>query len=350
MNLHGRHWTRRQIEERVGHLDQVGGVQKAALADGMSAGVEQIVVRTGGGLTYHVLPSRGLDISLATFGGSAISWQSPNGSVNPAFYESQGAEWLRSAVGGLLMTCGLTNVGTACEVDGQPLGVHGRAHALAARQVCASGQWVGDDYEIRITGIIEQTRIFGENLRLSRQITSLLGENRIAIRDVVENLAFAESPLMLLYHFNFGFPLLMEGTAIQFPSGRVTARDPGVTTDGIGRWEPPQAGIAERAYYHEDLSADADGTTYVTIHNPAFPMAGVPGGTCPLAVRLRWNTRQLPRVVQWKMPGQGMHVLGIEPANCHVEGQLTEHNRGTLATIAPGQSLRFDLELDLKVK
>ena len=345
MNIYGRTWTRRQIEERVGRLDQIGGISRAVLDDGPSAGVEQLAVRTGGGLEYHVLPPRGMDIALATFGGSALSWQSPVGPVHPAYYDSRGPQWLRSAVGGLLMTCGLTNVGSACDVDGEHLGVHGRVHALPARQVCAAGQWDGDEYEMSITGVVEQIRLGGENLRLTRQITSRLGENRIRIDDVVENLAFAASPLMLLYHFNFGFPLMDERTTIRWPGGRVVAREAEVSTAGVEQWEPPQAGIGERVYYHDNLTADADGLATVTIANPQFPVAG---GVRPLTVRIRWDTRNLPRVVQWKMPGQGLYVLGVEPANCHVEGQAIQRQRGDLVMLAPGQSLAYRVEVDVE--
>ena len=69
--------------------------------------------------------------------------------------------------------------------------------------------------------------------------------------------------------------------------------------------------------------------------------------SCPLAVRLTWRAEQLPILVQWKMPGESMHVLGLEPANCHVEGQAAERARGSLQTLGPGQSRRFELELDI---
>jgi len=82
------------------------------------------------------------------------------------------------------------------------------------------------------------------------------------------------------------------------------------------------------------------------IRNPAFPL---PGGAQPLAVRLSWLTSQLPRLVQWKMPGAGTHVLGIEPANCHVEGRAVERSRGTLEMLAPGQKKQMHLTVEVEI-
>lgn len=177
MKLYGKNWTRRELEARVGRLEQIGGMRRLKLIEGREADVELIQVRTGAGLTYYVSPLRCLDISLTEFGGVPISWQSPNGDVHPAYYRAEGMEWLLTAVGGLLMTCGLRQVGSPGEDQDESLGLHGRIHHTPARQVSTQGSWIGDDYEMVISGIIEETRIFGEYLRLQREIKSRLGQN-----------------------------------------------------------------------------------------------------------------------------------------------------------------------------
>ena len=45
--------------------------------------------------------------------------------------------------------------------------------------------------------------------------------------------------------------------------------------------------------------------------------------------------------------GAGLHVLGIEPANCYVEGRAAERARGSLQYLEPGESRRYDLALDV---
>jgi hypothetical protein len=330
VRLFGRDWTRRELEARVGRIEQIGGLRFLRAAEAREAGVEEI------------LPSRGMDIGLAEYGGVPLSWLSPNGEVHPSFFDGRGLGWLRTAAGGLLMTCGLSQVGSPGADGGEELGLHGRAHHTPARQVCAEGHWEGDEYMTIVQGKIEETSIFGWNLRLTRHISSWLGENEIIIRDAVENAGFEPAPQMILYHFNFGFPLLDPATEISFPAGSVTPREPDLPLEGLESWEAPQAGYHERVYYHENMSVAADGMAAVSLRNAHFPPAGR-----PLTVRLGWDALSLPVLVQWKMPGQGTHVLGIEPANCHVEGRAAERERGTLVMIAPGQTIEYHLKLTL---
>ena len=342
-NLYNRNWTRRELEARVGRIEQIGGLRRLRLAEGFEDGNEQIQVRTGAGLAFYVSPSRALDISLAEFGGAPLSWSSASGDIHPAYYDAGGAEWLRTAAGGLLMTCGLSYVGAPGEDEGQTFGLHGRVHHIPARHVSAIGRWQGDDYLMEISGIVEETALFGDSWRLSRTIRCRLGLNRIEISDVVENAGFAPAIHMILYHFNFGFPLLTEETVVQFPSNVVVPRDQGTPVYGFEQWDPPQAGYQERVYYHQDFDTEE---VAVTVHNPHFPQFGA-SRTTPLWLRLSYSTRQLPRLVQWKMAGAGAHVLGIEPANCYVDGRAAERARGTLVTLEPGESRQYDLALDL---
>ncbi|MCX6044472.1 MAG: aldose 1-epimerase family protein, partial [Chloroflexi bacterium] len=321
------------------------GVRRYQLSEGLEAGVEQIQVRTGAGLSYMVTPSRGMDISLAEFCGAPISWQAANGDVHPAYYDKDGLEWLRTAAGGLLMTCGLSQVGAPTVDRGQPLGLHGRIHHLPARQVVAEGRWVGDEYEMRVSGVIEESRIFSEHLRLTREIRSTLGSNRLTLTDVVENIAFEPAPCMLLYHFNFGFPLLMDETTFRFPSQRVTAREAETPVAGYDRWQAPEVGHQERVYFHEELDVKA-GWASASIHNPHFPLGA---DAAPLVVKLSWAVDTLPMLVQWRMAGTGAHVLGIEPTNCGVLGREKAREQGTLPLLEPGEARTFAIELAVEI-
>lgn len=342
MRWNGKTWTRRELEARVGRLEQLGGVRRLQWTEGVEAGTEHIQVRTAAGLSYYVSASRGLDISLAEFRGAPISWQSANGDVHPAYYEANGAEWLRTAAGGLLMTCGLTQAGSPNTDNGRAFGLHGRAHHTPARHVSVSGAWVGDEYEMRVTGVVEETFIFGEHLRMTREICSWLGENRISIRDTVENIGFQTCPHMMLYHFNFGFPLLNETTRITMPTTEVAAREAETPVEGYSSWQAPDPAYAERVYYHK-VKSDSNGWAHARIETPLFP-----GTAQGVNLRLSWSTEHLPRLVQWHMPGAGAHVLGIEPANCHVGGRADERAKGTLFQLEPGQSVAYELELEIE--
>jgi len=61
------------------------------------------------------------------------------------------------------------------------------------------------------------------------------------------------------------------------------------------------------------------------VFNPIFQ--GLKNG---LRVSICWKPEQLPELIQWKMYGQGMHVLGIEPSNCRGGGRAAERAAGIL--------------------
>jgi galactose mutarotase-like enzyme len=346
MQLYQRPWTRRELEARVGRIEQIGGVRRLRLAEGPEDGVEQIQIRTGSGLAYTVSPHRGLDISLVEFGSVPLSWQASNGDVHPAYFDDRGLAWLRTCAGGMLMTCGFTYAGGPAVDNGEELGLHGRAHHTAARHVGITADWEGDEYIMRVRGVVEETRLFGEFIRLTREITSKLGSNRISITDRYENLAFVPTPLMLLYHFNFGFPLLMEATQVAFPSRVVEPRLPEHPMQGYDSWEAPDPQYDERVYLHKDIVSDNQNWAAATIYNPNFPL---PAGPNPITVRLSWDTTTLPHLVQWRQAGAGAHVLGIEPANCHVNGRAASRESNSLVTLEPGESYTCHLELNVNL-
>lgn len=345
MRLYGKSWTRREFEARVGRVEQVGGIERLRWTEGPEQGGDVILVRTGAGLAYRVVPGKGMDISLAEYGGTPLSWSSPNGDVHAAYYDAEGTEWLRTASGGLLMTCGLAHAGSPGSVGGVHYGLHGRAHHLSARHVSAQGGWEGDEYAMQVSGVIEETTIFGEHLRLTRSIRSVLGCNRIEICDEVENAGFAPAGHMLLYHFNFGFPLMSEDTELSLPSKKVTPREPETPTEGYARWQAPDPCCRERVYYHELLTSGSSDWVEAIIHQPRFPMGT---GSQQVTLKLGWSSRELPRLVQWKMPGAGVHVLGIEPANCGVAGRAAEQAKGTMPMLDPGQRLSYRIVLELQ--
>jgi hypothetical protein len=173
-----------------------------------------------------------------------------------------------------------------------------------------------------------------------------LGSNRLSITDRYENLAFVPTPLMLLYHFNFGFPLLTEATQIAFPSRAVEPHLPQHPMEGYDRWQAPDPTYVERVYLHQDIVSDSKNWASATVYNPGFPL---PAGPNPITVRLSWDTTTLPNLVQWRMAGAGAHVLGIEPANCHVNGRVASRESNSLVMLEPGAGYTCHLELSVNL-
>jgi hypothetical protein len=340
VELYGLTLTREQLLARVGDISQVGGVRLAELADGPERGVRIADFRTGTGLHFTVHIDRGLDIGLLEYGGEPLSWRSSAGVVAPAYYRPEGTGWIHGFPGGALTTCGLTHAGAACTDEGEELGLHGPASYIPAQNVVADGIWQGDTYEMFVQGRVREASLFGHKIELVRRIWTRLGEDRFFVRDRVTNIGGTQAPHMILYHCNFGYPLLDEETELISPSREVLPRDD-VARAGLAeynRFGPPQPGYQEQVFYHE-MEEDDSGLVWVALVNHR---ASVGRG---LGVYLRYRKRDLPRFIEWKMLGYGDYVVGLEPANCWVEGRAVERARGTLQFLEPGETREYMLEM-----
>lgn len=336
--LFGNAYTRSELIERIGDLRQIAGVKPYVLEDGPERGVRMAELRTGSGLRFDVALDRAMDIPFAEYCGRPLCWCSPAGVVAPSFYESEGNGWLRSFFGGLLTTCGLTQVGSACEEGGEKLGVHGRINNLPAQRVHWGRFWKGDELHFWIEGEVRQVRVFGENLMLQRRISTRLGANSLRIEDRVCNEGFDAAPLMILYHFNIGFPLLDAGSELWAPSLKVRPRDADAKKglEEHSRFSGPVKGYREQVFYHE-MAADERGWVSVALVNPHRTFG----------LRLSYQQNTLPKFVEWKMMGQGLYVVGLEPSNCWVEGRAVEKDRGELEWIGPGDEREYALVLEV---
>ncbi len=340
MNWLGERPEREHLGKRVGEMWQAGGVRRVTLEEGPWGGTEAVVFRTGSGFSFWALPSRGLDISHAEYCGVPLAWLSPAREAHPSRYEPEGLGWLRGFFGGLVATCGMTYMGAPCNDLGAELGLHGRYSYLPAFGVQADAEWGQDGYEMWVQGRVREAALFMDKLELKRRISARLGESRLLISDVVTNIGHDPSPLMLLYHINLGYPIVDEGSELVAPSKTVRPRDQ-IARTGVrdyARFEAPQHGYKEQVFYHE-MAADESGYVGTAIVNRR--LADGKG----LGVYVRYRQRELTDFAEWKMMGEGDYVVGLEPANGHVEGRARERERGTLKTIEPGEVVEFAVEI-----
>ena len=112
---------------------------------------------------------------------------------------------------------------------------------------------------------------------------------------------------------------------------------PGMQT--CTEFQEPTPGYREQVFYHT-LQPDGQGMAEVRLVNPSFNRGQ------GLRVALRYLVAQYPVLVEWKQMGEGAYVVGLEPANCHVEGRVAERQRGTLVTLAPGEERDYRLEIE----
>lgn len=335
----GRSWTRRELLERVGSIEQLAGIRAVTEAGGKAQGVRSFEVYTASGLTFRVLADRALDISSCHYRGLPLAWTSPAGDVHPSYYEGAGSGWLRSFGGGLVVTCGLDQFGAPATDKGEDLGLHGRIGNLPAHEVSHKTRWRGDDLELEIFGVVRQARLFGEHLVLERRIVTRLGSKLVCVEDLVTNEGFTPQPHMILYHCNLGFPLVSERSRLHLEAEATTARDADAEA-GLSEWrsfQAPTPGYREQVFQHIP-KADAEGRVTVLVENPDLG----------LGLRMGYAKDSLPQLFQWKMMGQGAYVLGLEPANCSgIEGRAAARGRNDLPQLEPGESRGYTLTFEV---
>lgn len=164
------------VNELAIDFNQIAGVKNYEYADGRSRKARAVDVKTGSGLQYTILLDRALDIANVEFKGIPLAYTAQPGIVSPQYYNPEGKEWLRSFIGGLFTTCGLTNVGDACEFNGVKYGQHGIISHLPGEKVNIDETFDGTDYAITVSGKIRQVKAFIEDTVLHRSITSYAGK------------------------------------------------------------------------------------------------------------------------------------------------------------------------------
>ena len=338
--LFGEEVTRDVLQQRVGSMRQVCGIEFAVLDEGVETGVRIADIRTGSGFRFRVVISRGLDIAGADWRGIPLAWRSPTHIAGPWYFEPEGLGWLRTFFGGLVATCGVTYAGAPCVDQGKALGLHGRISNLPASAISVHEGWEGDDYVMTLRGQVQEAVIFGENVLLTREITTRLGENHFCLRDIAENVGYRTTEHMILYHINGGYPAVAPGGKLVSPTIETTPRDADaeVGREEYADFSAPVPGYREKVYYHT-MASDKQGLVRAALVNDGF--AGGHG----FGFYVTYHADQLPRFTEWKMMGQVDYVVGMEPANCLVEGRAKERERGTLQFLEPGERREYELEI-----
>tara|TARA_B100000029_G_scaffold516253_2_gene628103 strand:- start:117178 stop:118248 length:1071 start_codon:yes stop_codon:yes gene_type:complete len=338
-NIFGKNYNRRELLDLIGDVSQVANARYAELKEGSDRGADLIEVFNASGLCFSVLPGRALDIASAHYKGMSLCFRGNTGDVGPSFYEPQGNGWLRGFFGGLVLSCGLTFTGHPeidQEEENEELGLHGRLSFLPARQVHTEGVWSGDDYVIKIIGKIREAVVFGTNLEMTREISTVLGEKSIRIHDQIHNLAVDRSPLMFVYHCNPGFPILDEGTRMVINSEKTTEwlNDQEVTVDDYGSTPAPNKEAQNNVFIHYPRS-DINGQCKIALINDRLQLG------------LYWSfpQKEMPLVTHWQHFHRGTYVTGIEPGNVSMLGRAWNKKNGYMQYIEPDETRDFHLEI-----
>ena len=342
MEIFGKKYSKTELLKRIGDISQLGGIKSYEFSDGMAKNLRAVDIKSPNGIEMTVVTDRGMDISSLTYKNIPISWRSVTRETSPAFYESKGLEWLRTFFGGLLTTCGLTYFGPPAIDDGEELGLHGRISNLPASNVLADGKWENDNYIMWIQGKIREVKALGEKLELSRKISTFMDKPVLIIEDTVENIGFKDYPLMILYHMNFGFPLLDSTTKVILPKATTIPRDE-EAKKGIKNFKEfsePVDNFDEQVFLH-NIEADKEGNCNVALVNSEFNNGE------GIGISIKFNKNNLPYLIQWKQVSSGEYVCGLEPANSLLGGRDVEKKNKNVRFIKPGEKINFKIEINI---
>lgn len=318
------------MKEYLGHEAQIFGVEEHRLVGGKGDGLRLFEVNNGAGIMFTVSADRAGDLSRLYYKGNNMGFFAPCGYVAPTYYDKEGSGFLKSFTAGFLTTCGLTAVGSPCEDDGELLPLHGNISHTPAENV---NRWI-DDESIHLRLTVRDAALFGHKLMLTREYECPIGGNEIKITDTVKNIDNKETPYMILYHFNMGYPLLTENSKLTIKSRGITPRDEraAVGIDKALVMEKPQSGFEEQCYYYDMEEG------FVKIYSPEIDTE----------LSLSFDTKELPFFTEWKMMGKGEYVLGLEPGNCNPDGRDVMRKSGKLQILKPSEKRTQHITIKIK--
>jgi galactose mutarotase-like enzyme len=320
-------------------------VVKHRLHGGLQEGVDVVEIHNGA-LGFAVMPTRGMGILRGWYRDLDLGWESPvKDPVHPTFIDLNdrgGLGWLKG-FNEWIVRCGLDHNGTpgrdvVIDNNGNEadvfLPLHGKIANTPARHVSVE---ITADGTIAVTGDVDETMMFGPALRLSTRITTRIGSNELTIEDRVTNLNRKRAELQLLYHCNYGGPILEEGSRLLAPTRRVAPRDATAVEgiDSYDRFSGPKSGYVEQVYFYNLVSRRGSGETLLLLKN----RAGTAGSS------LRYRLDELPCFTLWKNTAarEDGYVTGIEPGTNYPNHKRFEREAGRVITLGPKETRTFTL-------
>jgi hypothetical protein len=320
------------------------GFNVETLHEGLSCGVSVVTLHCGA-MSAKILPLRGMSIWQATSHGIRFGWNSPiPGPVHPQWVdlgEPSGLGWL-DGFDELMVRCGLCSNGAP---DFFPDGklkwpLHGRIGNLPATDV--NIQIDENAGEVAIEGMILESRFLFHRWALHSRIVLSKEASEIRIFDRVENQSDRPGSFQLLYHCNFGPPVLESGTHFFANTVAAKPRDD-VASAGFSRWTkygPPEATFQEQVYFLQ-LARDLKGESLAMIANQKRD----------LGASLRFSGDTLPYFTLWKNTTglRDGYVTGLEPGTNYPNPRTVEEQAGRVVAVSPEESVSFTCTIGMLV-
>lgn len=321
-------------------------IYKQTLRGGRQEGVDLITINNGK-LEIVVCPTRGMGILQVRMDDVVLKWDSPvQEIVNPQFVNLNsrgGLGWLEG-FNEFMCRCGLesnggpgpdkfiNNVGDEAEMD---LTLHGKIANLPARRVEVIVDRTAP-YAIHLKAQVDEKILFGPKLELHTELVVLPGGNSFQLIDEVRNVGAQEQEFEIIYHANFGSPLLEEGAQVIAPVRKVAPINDRAA-EGLDQWstfDAPTTGFIEQVYLLH-LHGDDDNHTTAMLCNRAQDKAAT----------ISWSLDELPYLTVWKNTGAAAdgYVTGIEPGTNFPNHRSVERAAGRVPKLKAGESHRMTL-------
>jgi len=333
-NLSVKEWKLTPLDAGDNSGKAAWSVVKRTLSGGRQEGVDIIEVDNGA-MNFTVVPTRGFNIWTAHAGDLRLGWDSPvKEIVHPKFVslsERGGLGWL-NGFGEWISRCGLESMGAPCKDGNLVLTLHGRINYIPAShvEVCFEP---APTPRIVLRGIVDESLMFGPQLRLAAEISTEIGAHSLTLDDAVTNLADVPQELESLYHINFGAPLLGSGAEFVAPVRKVIPRDSRAALGDMAGWNsytgPHAPGYTEQVYLME-LFADRSEMTETLLKSADGNRGAL----------VSFSVHELPFMTLWKneAPSKTGYVTGLEPGTSYPNPRPIERAAGRVPKLNGGES------------
>jgi len=311
------------------------------LHGGRQEGVQVIEVDNGV-LTFTIVPSRGFEVWKAQAGQLRLGWDSPvKEIIHPSYIrltDNGGQGWV-AGFGGLMVRGGLASFGSPVQDGAQQLTLHGHVDYIPARSVSVRYE-ASPVPRLVFRGVVDDVQTFGPQLRLISEISTPIGKPDIIFDDQITNLSDVPQEMQLLYHTNFGTPLLGAGAEFVAPVKQVAPMNKASAADGLKDWNRysgPHARTYAAQVFNLQLHGDAKGMTKAMLKSPD----GSKG------VLMSFDTKGLPYMSLWKneiSPKAG-YVTGLEPGTGFPNPRPVERAAHRVPVLKGGENYRVHLEI-----
>lgn len=316
-------------------------VELKTLHGGRQEGVQVIDVDNGA-MKFTIVPTRGFEIWKASAGKLRLGWDSPvKEIIHPSHIrlnDNNGRGWV-AGFGGLMVRGGLASFGNPVQDGDQQLTLHGHVDYIPASHVDVRYE-AGPVPRLVFRGMVNDFQTFGAQLQLTSEISTVIGKPEVVFDDAIANLSDAPQEMQLLYHTNFGTPLLGAGAEFIAPVKKVQPINAASAAGGLvgwNRYSGPHAAPYAAQVFNMSLYGDARGMTKAMLKSPD----GSQG------VLMSFDTHGLPYMSLWKneVTAKGGYVTGLEPGTGFPNTRPEERAAGRVPKLAGGEVYRTHLAI-----